>query len=302
MSFVYLFAYIVLFLFGISIGSFLNVVIDRLPKRKPIGKSRSICPNCEKVLAWYDLVPLVSFISLGGKCRYCKKSIDPLLPIVEGVCGGAFVLAGLLGLGGVGGIGSLNVPNVTSFIKFIYLLIIFSVFVVIFFMDLKYKIIDDRIIVIGIISSLLYLILNGAFALYNDYTILSSDSFGKYLLKAGFLQKDLVYILKDFGLTLFLSFIIFLFFYFLILVTKGKGIGGADVKLAFLVGLFAGFPNALVSIFISFLTGALAGIILILVHRKSIKSRVAFGPFMVLGAILGYVFGGYVIRWYIGTF
>ena len=84
--------YVVVFLYGIVIGSFLNVCILRVPLRESIAKKRSHCMSCGYQLAWYDLVPLFSYLFLGGKCRKCKEHISAQYPIIEGLNGILYVL------------------------------------------------------------------------------------------------------------------------------------------------------------------------------------------------------------------
>lgn len=128
---------IFLFLLGLSVGSFLNVLIDRLPKGESVIRGRSYCDHCRHKLSWYDLIPLLSFIILGRKCRYCGTLISWQYPIVELITGLAFVYS----------------------CSSVYLFIIVSGLIVIFFTDFKYRIIPDQVVFILIITSLLYLIL-----------------------------------------------------------------------------------------------------------------------------------------------
>lgn len=83
---------IFVFFYGISIGSFLNVVIYRIPLGKSVSKGRSYCPICGTSLKWYDLVPIISYLTLRGKCRYCGATISKQYPIVESITGFGFVL------------------------------------------------------------------------------------------------------------------------------------------------------------------------------------------------------------------
>ncbi|QQG44256.1 MAG: prepilin peptidase [Candidatus Roizmanbacteria bacterium] len=129
-----------LFFSGIAIGSFLNVLIDRLPQERSIN-GRSVCDNCHHQLAWYDLLPLVSFILLKGKCRYCNNKIPSVLPFVEILTGVIFVSIWL----------SIEKTPVE---KIIYLGIM-ACLIVIFFADAKYKIIPDSIQVALLIFSFL---------------------------------------------------------------------------------------------------------------------------------------------------
>ena len=84
--------YVIIFLYGIVIGSFLNVLIYRLPLKENIATESSHCMSCGHKLQWYDLVPLVSYMMLGGKCRYCKTKISPQYPVIEAVNGAMYVI------------------------------------------------------------------------------------------------------------------------------------------------------------------------------------------------------------------
>ena len=138
---------IAVFILGIFIGSFLNVLIDRLPREESVIKGRSHCEKCKKVLRWHDLIPLVSFIFLKGKCRHCHIPLSFYYPIIEITTGLMFVLA-------------LNVSGLTNYLGLIYYLILFSALIVIFFTDLKYGIIPDVILFLSAIVTAIYLFLN----------------------------------------------------------------------------------------------------------------------------------------------
>ncbi|PIP04634.1 hypothetical protein COX53_01320 [candidate division WWE3 bacterium CG23_combo_of_CG06-09_8_20_14_all_40_14] len=283
------FIYLYIFLIGACAGSFLNVVIDRFPKRQKLIKSRSICPFCKTPLSFRDLLPIVSFVLLGGKCRYCKKKIDKTLPLVEILAGVMFILVMSID-GGIGGVG---------IVEKLYYLAIFSVLLAVFFMDLKYGVIEDKLVLAGVFIWGFYTVFSKAGILYFYYTSLRGDAFGKYLIKAGFLNSLFVRELKEVFLSLLCAVILFLFFYFLAFITRGRGIGGGDVKFAFLMGLILGFPKIIPAFFLSFLTGALVSLILILLRKKTIKQTVPFGPFLVFGAVLGLLFGEGIVSWYL---
>lgn len=120
-----------MFLIGVCIGSFLNVLIDRLPQERSIS-GRSYCEHCKHKLSWYDLIPLMSFLSLRGKCRYCKYTIPFVIPVIEFLTGVLFILSWF----------SIQSPSLFS--KIFYLGLI-SCVIVIFFADVKYQIIPDSI-------------------------------------------------------------------------------------------------------------------------------------------------------------
>ena len=227
---------IFLFIMGLAIGSFLNVLIDRLPKEEGIN-GRSHCDYCKKTLVWYDLVPVVSFITLHGKCRYCRKKLSFFYPFVELVTGAMFVWVGYW---------------TNGVINLVLTLAMVSSLLVIFFADAKYHIIPDSIQVVFFLSGLFLLIVRG--------------------LTPGMLVDHLI------GAIVVMFPILFLF-----LLTSGKGMGFGDVKFAFSIGFFLGLLNGLIALYIAFVTGALFGIIAIISKRKQLKSRIAFGPFLVLG-------------------
>jgi len=262
---------VIIFLFGLAVGSFLNVLIDRLPRDESVIKGRSYCEHCKKPLLWYDLIPLLSFLILKGKCRHCRSPISFYYPTVELVTGAMFVLVALFIFGNESEFSITNfqfsIFNFQSKLNFhlyqtpplFYYLFIVSSLVVIFFADLKYGIIPDKIVYPAILVSFLYLI--------SQYpNILISNIFSA--LGA------------------------FLFFLLLFLATRGRGMGFGDVKLVFLLGLFLGWPKVIVAFYIAFLTGAIIGCILILWRKKKFSGgTIAFGPFLVLGAIIALFWG-----------
>ena len=242
--------HVFLFILGLCVGSFLNVVIDRIPKGESIIKGRSHCDNCRHLLSWYDLVPLVSFVILKRKCRYCQKIISWQNPLVELTTGLLFVVTYSL---------MAQIIGQTSFlVTFLFYLIIISGLVTIFFTDLKSRIIPDEVLLILIIVTFF-------FEFFFDRMLLLNH------LEAGFL--------------LLFSFLI------LVLITHGKGMGLGDVKLSFYMGLLLGFPKIVVALYLSFLTGAVVSLILIIGGKKRMKSTIPFGPFLVGATIVSLFYG-----------
>ena len=131
------------FILGLVMGSFLNVVVDRVSKGQSILYPPSHCPHCRHRLAWYDLIPLISYIQLGGKCRYCKEKISLFYPLLELVTGIAFVIAYYAALS-------------TGILYIVYLLLMTSVFIVVFFTDYKYGLIPFYVVIFGVLISLAY--------------------------------------------------------------------------------------------------------------------------------------------------
>lgn len=231
--------------FGLFVGSFLNVLIDRLPQGKDVISGRSKCDYCGKTLRWYELIPVISFLSQGAKCRRCHKALSWQYPGIELLTGMVFftITYRIIDL-------SISLP----------LLIVAGVFIVITMADFKYQIIpDSMVIILGIAAVWLEFATSGMQVL----PVKVGAGIGS-----------------------------FLFFLLLWIATKGKGMGFGDVKLAFPLGLLLGFPDIVFAIYVAFLTGASAGILLLLSRNKTLKSRIAFGPFLILGAVCVLVFPG----------
>lgn len=239
-----------LFIFGICIGSFLNVLIDRLPSGESIWLGRSHCDNCRKTLSWYDLIPVASFIILQRKCRSCHKKISWQYPMVEISTGVLFLFTY------VSMIRIISTDNI--FPHLIYYLILVASLIDIFVTDLKYRIIPDQILIFLTVLTLVY----------------------QFIYFPQFIKDNLIS-----------GIISLLFFLMLVIITRGKGMGLGDVKLAFVMGQILGFPKIIVALYLSFLTGAAVSLILILTHKKSMKSTIAFGPFLVLSTIIVLYYG-----------
>ncbi len=244
-----------IFLFGLTIGSFLNSVIYRLEVKESAFKGRSYCPRCHHSLGWKDLIPLFSFLSLKGRCHYCQKPISWQYPLVEITTGLLFVFLAHYSIYDLG--------------LMIYWLAIACFLIVIFVYDLKHYIIPDKIIYPAIIIVFAYWLLGNLEMLLNP-------------LIAALLASS--------------------FFLTIVLVSKGKWMGLGDVKLAFFMGLFLGWPNILVALFLAFFFGAIIGIGLIAFSKKTLKSEVPFGPFLIIGTFVVLFFGENLINWYLNLF
>lgn len=234
------------FILGLFVGSFLNVIVDRLPRGDSIFKGRSHCEQCKKTLEWYDLIPLLSFISTKGQCRYCKTKLSWYYPTLELVTGIAFAIVAVLLQNSL-----FQVASNMYFGNLFFWLLITSCFIVLFFTDLKYGILPDAITYPAILVTFLYLLLTTSYLLLNT--------------------------LSAFGASLF--------FFLLFLGTKGKGMGFGDVKLAFLLGLLLGFPQIIIALYIAFISGAIVGVSFVFLKKKKIKgTTIPFGPFLIFGA------------------
>ena len=276
------------FVFGTIVGSFVNVVSERLPKNKSI-RGRSKCDFCKHKLSALDLVPILSFLALRGKCRYCRKKLSWQYPLVELVSGILFVLASYLTFGF-----DFFSTSPLFLAKFVFLAVLFSCLLSVFITDLKYGIILDEVVLFGSIITFLYLVFVDFFPTLSLFLQLkfSSGSLAKTLLET------LKYFATDFGITLAGGFLVSLFFFVILAITRGRGMGAGDVKLGFLIGLASGVPLVLVSLFLSFLSGALVSLFLIVLRRRKFGQTIPFGPFLSLGTFLALVVGQQVIDWY----
>jgi len=270
-------------LFGLSFGSFLNVLIDRLPKREKIT-GHSYCPHCKKRLLWYELIPLLSFFLLKGKCSSCKKPISLQYPVVELTTGILFPLTIYnynsqitLIRQGFGGQTTCNLQNL---LILSFLLLIVCCLIVVFVSDLKYYIVPDEIIYSAIFFAFCYQIVSNLRSPISNISNLLSSLRFPFLSAIGAV----------------------IFFLVILLVTKGKGMGLGDVKIAAFMGLFLSFPNVLVALFLAFLAGSIVGIILIIFRKKTLKSKIPLAVFLSPATYIIFFWGQKIIERYLSIF
>jgi prepilin signal peptidase PulO-like enzyme (type II secretory pathway) len=286
-----IFQYILAFLGGLFVGSFLNVVSDRMLQGKSFIKGRSKCSHCQHELTPKDLIPVISFATLRGKCRYCKGKLAWYYPFSELLTGSLFVLMAYYS----------NVFTNFGFethIQFVYLSVIMSLYVVIILTDLKEKIIPDNVVYFGVLIAFLFGIFTALYSGYTYYNQLMAIDLGKYLIQAGFLTEKITSLALMLFRTYISTALIFLFFYSLILLTKGRGMGGGDLKLSLMIGLFNAFPLNIAAIFMGFVFGAVISLLLVFLRIKSLKDTVPFGPFMVAGSIFVMFYGQAILQLY----
>ncbi|MEK7081101.1 MAG: prepilin peptidase [Patescibacteria group bacterium] len=248
---------LIFFTFGLIIGSFLNVVIIRLNTEKSFG-GRSACMSCQNKLRWYELIPLISFFVLKGRCRTCKTKISTIYPLVELIAGLIFAALFLK-------FQDLFFLNTLIFsFTYAYYVAVFSLLVVIAVYDLRHKIIPDALsFVLGILGFI------GLF-FFNSY--------GFYPHVPSILE--------------FLSgILIALPLYLFWLVSSGTWMGLGDAKLAIGLGWLLGLSRALSGMVVAFWIGAIVGLSLVLfTKRHGMKSEIPFAPYLILGALLVFLF------------
>ena len=241
---------LIIFILGLCVGSFLNVVVYRLNHNLSPLKGRSFCPKCKNKIPWQDNLPLLSFILLRGRCRFCHSPISWQYPLVELATGLATVFV---------------LYSVSNYLLAIYYLVITYALIALFVSDFRYQTIPDEIVYPMILISLLYTIS------YTPYAILAA-------LGAS------------------------LFFLALVLVTRGRGMGMGDAKLAGLMGLVLGFPEIVVALMLAFLTGAIVGVILVLVGKKRFGEHIPFGPFLTSATWISLFWGQTIWQFYLEKF
>lgn len=266
---------IIIFIFGLVIGSFLNVIICRLNTNKNIIISRSECPHCQHKLGFFDLIPLLSFILLKGKCRYCHAKISWQYPLIELATGVCFLLLYCFKLSSESY--QLSANSYQLIANSLFYLFSACVLLIIFTYDLKHYLIPNKIVYPAFIIILILQIISLNFNLKSS--------------SPAFMAGVIFYLIG--------ALIPGLFFLILVLVSKEKWMGAGDVKLGFLCGLMLGYPNILVALFISFVFGAIIGIALILFHKKKFQDKLPYGTFLTVSTFIALLFSSQIIDWYL---
>lgn len=251
-----------LFFLGLAMGSFLNVVILRFNTGETL-RGRSRCFSCLKKLEWHDLIPLASYFAIRGRCRYCGSGISIQYPIVELISGLLFASLGWFYFADAPLVGLGVMFNITM-AQFLLVAFFFFILLTISVYDLRHKIIPDEFSLTLLVAALLRV----------GLVFYSERSYG-----APSLPTDVV---TGIGL--------FVFFAGLWFLSRGKWMGFGDAKIAFSIGLFLGFPAALVGLLFAFWSGAAVGIALLALGRASRKTEVPFAPFLALGSLAAFFF------------
>lgn len=243
--------YIIIFFFGIVVGSFLNVCVYRIPEHEDIVKTRSHCMSCGKQLKWYDMFPLLSYLFLRGKCRVCGVKLSVQYPLIEAVNGILYVI--IVYIHGV---------NVDS---------------------LLYCLLTSALIVLSVID-------------FRTYEI--PFGINLFILALGLIRAALDYqhILSYLIGFLAVSAVLAILYY----ASKGRAIGGGDVKLMAACGLFLGWKL----IIIAFLLGCILGAFIHVIRMKVSKEDhvLAMGPYLSAGVFIAAMWGSQMLTWYLGQF
>lgn len=268
---------VILSLLGLIFGSFVNALVWRLHEQAKskkgkakqdssnlsIWKGRSMCPNCHHMLSAADLVPLFSWLALKGKCRYCRKPISWQYPLVEALTACLFIFSYIFW------------PNplhtAYSWVLFGFWLIFLTGFMALAVYDFRWQILPDKIVSVLTVLALIQIVI-----------LLIHGPLGSVLWSV------VASALVGGGI-----------FYLIFQVSQGKWIGGGDVKLGFLLGLvLANGWLMTLAIFTASVLGTLAALPLLMSGKARRQTKIPFGPFLIIGAIIAQLFGAAIVNWY----
>jgi leader peptidase (prepilin peptidase)/N-methyltransferase len=242
-------------LFGLCIGSFLNVCIHRLPREESVVSPGSRCGACGVAIRWYDNLPVVSYLALGGKCRACGAGYSPRYLVVEIITAAIFAMTA-----------ATFEPGPLLVVRLVFA----AMLIALFFIDLEHQLLPDAItlpgIVIGLVASVW---LEPGFAA----SAIGAAVGAGILLAIRWAWKR---------------------------ATGVDGMGLGDVKMLAMVGAMLGWKEVWLVLFVASLTGAVVGVGLAALGRGSMKTRLPFGTFLAIAALLASIWGDRVIDWYVG--
>jgi leader peptidase (prepilin peptidase) / N-methyltransferase len=252
--------YFVVFLVGLAFGSFASVIIHRLhTQERGILWGRSKCPRCEKKLKTRDLVPLLSFIINKFKCRFCEKKISLHYPMLEITMGIFFALTYYLT------ITTFNL-GIGDFGVVVFYLFTAFIFVLLSFYDMLFREVPDIVSLPAILISIISVL------------ILKTHSLDSLML-------GIATPVFFFGALFYLS--------------RGRWLGGGDVRIGALMGAILGWPNIVTGLFLGYLLGAAYSLMGMTMGKLSRKSQIPFAPFLLLGTYITLFWGEAILRWYL---
>lgn len=270
------------FIFGLIFGSFLNAWEYRIESKMSLG-GRSTCPKCKKKIAWHDNIPLVSWIILRGKCRHCRKPISKQYPAVELITAVIFVLLWFYSGPGIAlstwldGIYNPSVAGQVSnqfpiieLISFLLLTAYFFLLVLVALYDAKTK---------YVLSKYAYI----AAGLGLTYTLLQLDTMPTLVAIYPYFLAILIPTGLFWGMAHF---------------SKERFMGKGDAEIALAIGCTLGWPQIIPAYYLAFIVGAAYGISVLARRKGNLKSEVPFGPFLIAGALFGFVYGAQIFDWY----
>jgi leader peptidase (prepilin peptidase) / N-methyltransferase len=277
------------FVIGLSVGSFVNVLEGRLYAGENIFNDRSKCDHCGKVLKWFDLVPILSWIYYGGKSRCCGRKLSVQYPIVEFATGVGFVVilnfvipaqAGILNyylkIPAFAGMTSDIVGfGINMWIEWIFYIFIFVLFLAIFLQDLKYQAIHG-----GLFKVLIFVIV-----IFNLFVFIFDHNF-QFSISNFQLNSKFEILNSNFFQNLVVAFVSALPFFVVYKISNETWLGEGDVWLVFAMGLLLGFPGVFWALYFGLIIGGLTSILILFLHLKKMRDTISLGPFLILGTLI----------------
>lgn len=254
------------FALGLCVGSFLNVCIYRMPYELSVIKPSSRCGKCKTPIAWYDNLPVISYLLLKGTCRHCGESFSPRYMLVELLTGVCFVLAFMRFYQNTS-------PAVTVFFAFV----LTAFLIAIAFIDIDHFIIPDEFSISGIFIGLVFSFLNPDFLGYET----ALESVGFSLLSA-VAAGAMLWLVGEAGTRVF----------------KKEALGMGDVKLLAMLGAFMGLRLALLALFFSALSGTVISVLMMLLGKLKTGQHIPYGPYLSVGGFVAFLWGRQILDWY----
>ena len=258
--------YLLSLLLGIFVGSLINYAAYKIYGN---FKGEFKCPNCKHKLRSNEVVSIISYLTFQNRCSFCNKLLPKKYPIVEALTGLIFTFIAY----------NVNLNffesgiNEIELFKLIFGWFAASYLIMIISLDTKWYIIPEKLTSAGLVLTILLL------------------SVGTFILN--------IYTLEELSLRIITAFITFLTFFVVFMFSSKRAISFSDVKFVTFIALLFSFPN-IISVFIfTFLSGTIAGLILVLLKKKTIKSKIPFSPFLIIGTVIALVYGSNVAEWYL---
>jgi leader peptidase (prepilin peptidase)/N-methyltransferase len=251
---------LIFLILGIILGSFINAWVWRIENDLSVAKGRSMCPHCKHKLAWYDLVPVLSYVALKGKCRYCKAKISRQYPIIELTTGLLFMSTYIL----------LSPASIQGWVQLGIILLISILLVAAYIYDAKHMELPEIFMLPAIALGVVYIGLN---IIWQGYTAMIPQSI---------------------AIAVFVLAYVALWYF-----SKGQWLGAGDIRLAAIMALVLTPKQLLVGVFAAYLIGSIYGVSIIIKSKKKRGVKVPFGPFLIIGFYFGLFFGTQIANWYL---
>jgi prepilin signal peptidase PulO-like enzyme (type II secretory pathway) len=256
---------LILVLLGLAFGSFVTALTWRLHEHKNFVTGRSQCEGCGHTLGAWDLIPLFSWLALRGRCRYCKAKVSWQNPVIEVAMVVLFVGSYLCWPHTLD-----SLPAIATFaLWLVYIVFLMAMLVY----DMRWMLLPDALvfplIVLGFVDAALRLGQTGGLTIigYVSYIVLGAAALGG-------------------------------FYWLLNAISHGRWVGFGDVKLGLFMGIVLGWQQALLVLFVANLIGCLVALPALASGKLSVKSRLPFGPFLIVAFLIVGLFGSQLISWY----